>query len=77
MAGARHDMCELTLHGMAGERHGHGMDTAWTRHGMYELAFNYGNFSVTFSVEFYGYNQRSRYFNCQQTWMQAYAKDNR
>jgi hypothetical protein len=25
MAEARHGMCELTRHGMAGERHGHGM----------------------------------------------------
>jgi hypothetical protein len=28
-------MCELTRHGMAGERHGRG--TAWVRHGMCEL----------------------------------------
>jgi len=25
MAGARHGMCELAWHGMAEERHGHGM----------------------------------------------------
>jgi len=31
-------MCELT-HGMAGERHGHGMGTAWARHAMCESAF--------------------------------------
>jgi hypothetical protein len=43
MAGARHDMCELTRHGMAGDRHGmceltrHGM--AGDRHGMCELVF--------------------------------------
>jgi hypothetical protein len=31
-------MCELT-HGMAGERHGNGMDAAWARHAMWESAF--------------------------------------
>jgi hypothetical protein len=36
MTGARHGMCELMRHGMAGERHGNGMGAAW--HG--ELAFN-------------------------------------
>jgi hypothetical protein len=39
MAGAWHGMCELTPHGMAGERHGHDMGTAWARHGMCELGF--------------------------------------
>jgi hypothetical protein len=38
MAGVRHGMCELT-HCMAGERHGHGMDTVWARHVMCESAF--------------------------------------
>jgi hypothetical protein len=36
MAGARHGMCELTRHGIAGERRG----TAWARHGMCELALS-------------------------------------
>jgi hypothetical protein len=35
MAGARHGMCEFTRRG---EKHGHGMGTAWARHGMCELA---------------------------------------
>jgi hypothetical protein len=39
MAGARRGMCELTRHGIAGERHGKGMDASWARHGMCELAF--------------------------------------
>jgi hypothetical protein len=39
MAGARHGMCELTRHGIAGERHGNSMGAAWARHGMCELAF--------------------------------------
>ena len=38
-AGARHGMCELT-HGMARERHGNGMGTAWARHAMCESALN-------------------------------------
>jgi hypothetical protein len=36
---ARHGMCELT-NGMAGERHGNGMGTAWARHAMSESAFS-------------------------------------
>jgi hypothetical protein len=32
-------MCEFTRHCMAEERHGKGMDAAWARHGMCELAF--------------------------------------
>jgi hypothetical protein len=32
-------MCELTQHGMAGERPGTSMGTAWARHGMCELSF--------------------------------------
>ena len=36
--GARHGMCELT-HGMAGERQGRGMGTAWARHAVSEFAF--------------------------------------
>jgi hypothetical protein len=36
MAGARHDMCELTRPGIAGERIG----MAWTQHGICELALS-------------------------------------
>jgi hypothetical protein len=39
MAGARHGRCELMRGGMLGEQHGHGMGTAWARHGMCELTF--------------------------------------
>jgi hypothetical protein len=40
MAGARHGMCELTRHGMGGERHGNTMGAAWSRHGMCEIPFS-------------------------------------
>jgi hypothetical protein len=32
---------ELTRHGMAGERHGIGMNAAWARHGMCKLALRF------------------------------------
>jgi hypothetical protein len=35
-------MCELT-HGIAGERHGRGMGTAWARHGMCESTLSQGS----------------------------------
>jgi hypothetical protein len=38
MAAGRNGMCELARHGMAGERNGNGIETAWDRHGMRELA---------------------------------------
>jgi len=37
MAGARHGMCEL-MHGMVGERHGHGMVMARARRAVCESA---------------------------------------
>jgi hypothetical protein len=32
-------MCELTRHGMAGDRHGKGMGAAQAQHGICDLAF--------------------------------------
>jgi len=54
-AGARHGMCELT-HGMAGERCGNGMGSAWARHAMCESAFRVCDLTIKFLIFYSRYN---------------------
>jgi hypothetical protein len=46
LAGARHDMCELTRH----EWQGNGKGTVWARHGMCELAFTGSSHAMSYTL---------------------------